>query len=75
MEDWGTEPDFVEQHTDVVAPPPVAGPKQWSWDTQTMLWVAGGVTAVAFVAWFLWSLTSSRAKALAEGASDGNAAS
>lgn len=54
----------------MVAPAPVSGPRQWTWDMRSVLWVAGGVAALGFVVWFLMSLTSSRAKALAEEASN-----
>jgi hypothetical protein len=48
-----------------VAPAPVI-PRQWSWNTETLLWVAGGVAALGFIVWFLMSYTSAKALAMAK---------
>jgi len=53
-----------EDEEPVIALPPVL-PRQWSWNTQTLLYVAGGVTAVGFIAWFLMTYTSAKSKAIA----------
>jgi len=55
----------------VVAPPPQSISAQWSWSTEKLLWVAGGVVGVSFVVWFLMAFTGAKARAIAEAASNG----
>lgn len=54
--------------------PPVSVPRQWSWNTETLLWSALGVVGVSFIVWFLMAFTGARARAIAEELSNGDGA-
>lgn len=51
---------------------PIRMPTQWSWTTDKLLWVAGGVVVLGFTVWFLTTYTSAKARAIAAMAGDGD---
>jgi hypothetical protein len=57
--------EMVEESIPPIAPSPSMA-RQWSWNSETLLWVAGGIVAVSFTVWFLMSYTSAKARAIAE---------
>lgn len=68
-------PDYSSEDSEVppVAPAPsLVAPAQWSWSSEKLLWAAGAVVVIGFIAWFLISFTGARARVLAELAGDGN---
>jgi len=63
------EEEMVDEPELVVAPPP-SMPRQWSWNTETLLWVAGGVAGVGFIVWFVMSYTNAKSRFVKELNSD-----
>lgn len=58
------------EESTVVDEPQVPMPRQWSFDTNTMMMVALGVLGVGFAVWFLVQYTQAKAKAVVEAASN-----
>lgn len=70
MNEYDENDEMVEEQVPEFVVPALPMPRQWSWNTEKLLWVAGGVTAVGFIAWFLMAYTSAKARAIAEAVTD-----
>jgi hypothetical protein len=72
-DEYGTEEEYDEPVEQPVQAPPPFMSRQWSWNTNTLLWSALGVLGAGFIIWFLMSYSGARARAIMEAAnSDGN---